>query len=251
MRAHAALTPADLGACDLTGRSAVVIDVFRASTTVVTAFVSGCRALIPVLTPEEARARAKGFPADEVLLGGERGGEPIPGFELGNSPLQCTPERVGGKVVIFTTTNGTRALVAASRAAATAVAGLVNLEAVAEWATAQESDLTLVCSGEAGAVSLEDTVCAGILLETLHRTMTPLELTDAARVCLIVAAHYRHRLERLLTESFWARELLRLGHRDDLSACLALNVYAEVPTLRDGIVRRSGPTANRSAPVLP
>lgn len=243
MRAHVALTPTDLSAHDLRGRTAVVIDVFRASTTVVTALANGCRMLIPVLTPEEARARAKSFPPGEVLLGGERRGEPIAGFDLGNSPLHYTPERVREKVVIFTTTNGTRALVAASPAAATAVCGLVNVEAVAAWAQARGHDLTVVCSGETGALSLEDTVAAGLLLDALAGQAAPLEMTDAARACRVVAAHYGHRLDDLLAHSSWARQLIARGYRDDLRACLALSIYADVPVLEDGVVTRAAASA--------
>ena len=245
------MTPADLSADSLRGQSAVVVDVFRASTTVITALANGCRMLIPVLTPEEARARAKGFPHEDVLLGGERGGKPIAGFHLGNSPLQYTPERVRDKVVIFTTTNGTRALTAASTAAATAVGGLVNVEAVARWAMAQGRDLTVVCSGEVGSLSLEDTVCAGLLLEALAETAGPLKATDAARACRIVAAHYRHQLVRLLTDSAWARELVRLGRGEDLSACLALSVCADVPVLERGVVTRSTSGTDLSADARP
>lgn len=233
------MTPADVSADSLRGQSAVVIDVFRASTTIVTALANGTRMLIPVLTPEEARARAKDFPRDTVLLGGERGGEPIAGFDLGNSPIEYTPERVRDKVIIFTTTNGTRALAVAAPARVTAVGGLVNVEAVARWAAAQGRDLTVVCSGETESLSLEDTVCAGLLLEALVDTGSRLESTDAARACRIVAAHYRPQLGRLLGDSAWARELVRLGRREDLSACLALSVYPDVPLLEHGVVTRS------------
>ena len=239
MRVHVALTSADVSADGLTGQSAVVIDVFRASTTIVTALANGCRMLIPVLTPDDARSRAKDFPKETVLLGGERGGEPIAGFHLGNSPIEYTPERVRDKVVIFTTTNGTRALAIAAPAAITAVGGLVNVEAVARWAAARARDLTILCSGDAGSLSLEDTVCAGFLLEALGEMGCPLENTDAARACRIVAAHYRPQLARLLADSAWARELVRLGRREDLSACLALSVCPDVPVLENGVVTRS------------
>jgi 2-phosphosulfolactate phosphatase len=218
----------------------VVIDVFRASTTVVRALVNGCRMLIPVLTPEEARARAREFGPGEALLAGERGGRPIPGFDLGNSPREFTRERARNRVVIFTTTNGTRALAAATPAAATAVGALVNARAVAAWIVAQGRDLTLVCSGEVGALSLEDTVCAGLILDAVAEAGCVLEMTDAARVCRVLAAHYRRRLDALLVDSFWARELDRLGYGSDLAACIELNVHAEVPVLDDGAIKPSG-----------
>jgi 2-phosphosulfolactate phosphatase len=234
LRVHVALTPGELAGTELRDGSAVVIDVMRASTTVTSALAHGCRMVIPVLTPEEARERARRFPPGEVLLGGERGGEPIPGFDLGNSPLEYTRDRVAGKVVILTTTNGTGALAAASRASAVAVAALVNAGAAAAWARARDTDLLLLCAGEAGGVSLEDTVCAGVIVERLARSGALLELSDAARVARSVARDYADHPDRLCGDSRWARRLARAGREADLAACLALDRYALVPVLRDG-----------------
>ena len=135
MRVDVAHTPAALPAAALTGAVALVIDVLRASTTMVTALAHGCQALLPVAEVEEARRRARDLPGS--LLAGERGGDPPAGFDLGNSPLEFTAERVAGRTIVFTTSNGTRALLAARPAAAIAVASFVNLGAAADWALAQ------------------------------------------------------------------------------------------------------------------
>lgn len=238
MRVHVVLTPGERGGEGFHSQSAVVIDVFRAATTVATALSHGCRMVIPVLTPEEARARARAFPSRDILLGGERGGEPIVGFELGNSPLDYTADRVAGKMVILTTTNGTRALLgaAAGGAAATAVGALVNVGAIARWAADQGRDLTLLCAGDAEGISLEDTVCAGLIVERLARGGAPLDLSDAAVVATAVARDYRDRLDHLCEDSTWARHLARAGREKDLTACLSLDAWSLVPLLRNGVV---------------
>src|SRR5204863_3922750 len=128
----------------------------------ITALGNGCAGLVPVAEPAEALARARAL-GEGTLLAGERKGETIPGFHLGNSPLEVTRERVDGRTVVFTTSNGTRALLAASGAPAVGVAGFVNLSAAAAWALASGRDVTVLCAGERGRVSLEDKVCAGLL----------------------------------------------------------------------------------------
>lgn len=235
MRVHVALIPDEIGQGDLHSRAVVVIDVFRAATTVTTALSHGCRMVIPVLTPDAARERARGFPSGQVLLAGERGGEPIAGFDLGNSPLEYSADRVAGKVIILTTSNGTRALLlTASRAAVTAVAALVNVKAISHWVRDQCRDLTLVCAGESGGVSLEDTVCAGLIVETLATGGTPLELSDEATIARSVARDYRDRLADLSRDSKWARHLARAGREKDLAVCLSLDAWPLVPLFRNG-----------------
>lgn len=241
MRVHVALTPGELDGADLHARIVVVIDVFRAATTMATALANGCKGVIPVLTPEQARQRAREFRRDEVVLAGERGGEPIDGFDLGNSPLEYTADRIAGRVVILTTTNGTRALLRASSAAATAVAGLVNVKAIAQWAQDEARDLTLACAGEAGQVSVEDTVCAGLILDAISLGGGALELSDTAAIARSAAREYRHRLGDLRAESSWGRHLLASGRDRDLAACLALDAWPIVPRFRNGLVAAAQP----------
>ncbi len=104
------MLPDLLAGQSLAGCRAVVVDVLRATTTVVQALSAGARAVVPCLTIDDARARAAEFPPGEALLGGERGGLPIEGFDLGNSPAEYTSQVVAGKTVVLTTTNGTKAL---------------------------------------------------------------------------------------------------------------------------------------------
>src|SRR3954451_1319590 len=113
----------------LRGGLAVVIDVLRATTMIVHALVAGCTEVIPVSEVEEARQIAAALPLGSVLLAGERQGLPIDGFDLGNSPVECTPARCRGKTMVITTTNGTRALLACRDAERVFVGAFVNFAA--------------------------------------------------------------------------------------------------------------------------
>jgi 2-phosphosulfolactate phosphatase len=237
MHVHVALGPAEFPAAPLDGRAALVIDVLRATTSVVAACAAGCRSVIPV--PDEAAARrvAGRFPAGQCLLAGERGGDPIPGFDLGNSPLEFIRERVGGRVIVLTTTNGTGAMLAAAPAAAVGVAALTNVAAAARWSVARGTDLTLLCAGERGGFCLEDAVCAGLVVEAIASDGAgELRFTDAAVAARRLAGAYAGRLERLIEDAAWARHLRKVGRAADFAACLALSTADQVPVLTGGAI---------------
>ena len=161
MRVHVALTPLEFPDLSLDSRAVLVVDVLRATSMVVAACEAGCARVIPVADAAEARERARALAPEPVLLAGERGGERIEGFDLGNSPLDCSPDRVGGLSILLTTTNGTAAMLKASEAGAAALAALTNVGAAVRWAVSQDRDVTVLCAGEQGGFSLEDAVCAG------------------------------------------------------------------------------------------
>ena len=156
---------------ELSGGTVVVIDVLRASTTISQALAAGVRAVIPALEVDEARRIAAVLPPGEALLGGEREGLPIAGFDLGNSPSEFRPETVGGRTVVFTTTNGTRAMNRCRAAARVLIGAFVNLSAVCE--TIEKSGATslapihLLCAGTRGRITREDVLFAGAVIDRL------------------------------------------------------------------------------------
>jgi len=231
-----ALAPADFPGLALDGRAALVVDVLRATTTAVAACAAGCARIVPVADRDAAIAAAARYPPGEALLAGERDGRTITGFHLGNSPLEYVPERVAGRTVIFTTTNGTGAMLHAGRAAAAALAALVNVGAAARWALEQDRDLTVLCAGEKRAFALEDAVCAGLLVERLLAESGSIELTDAALAALRLGEHYAEHLDRLGHESAWGRALARQGRAEDLDACLRLGTSPQVPVFEAGVI---------------
>ena len=234
MRLDVALLPELVDRQALPTSTVLVVDVLRASTTIIAALGNGCAGVVPVAEPAEAHRRAHALGAG-ALVAGERKGLMIDGFDLGNSPLEMTGERVRGRTLFFTTSNGTRALLAARQAPAIGVAALVNLSAAAAWARAGGRDVTVVCAGEVGRVSLEDKVCAGLLVDSLLGYEPAAELTEAARDAVEVAREYRKAPARLAEDSSWGRHLTAAGRAADLTACLVLDTTTLVPVYAPAI----------------
>lgn len=153
---------------EMAGGTVVVVDVLRAATTICHALEAGATEVVPCVEVEQARAAAASLPG-EVVLGGEREGLPIDGFHLGNSPGEYTPQSVGGKTLVFTTTNGTQALHRARLANRVLLGAFVNATAVVEQLLGQEQ-VHILCSGTDGQYSEDDVLLAGLLVERLERT---------------------------------------------------------------------------------
>jgi 2-phosphosulfolactate phosphatase len=233
MRVHVALSPTEFSDAPLSGRTAFAIDVLRATTAAVAACEAGCRRLVAVPDAEAAEAFAASDGADTVRAG-ERGGEPLAGFDLGNSPAEFTAASVARRTVVLTTTNGTAAMLAVSCAAAAGLAALTNLTAAARWALEEGRDVSILCAGDNGALSLEDVVCAGLLVARLSGPGTAATLSEGAATALGLGRYYDTRLERLAEDSPWARKLVRRGRGADVDACLRADVSDVVPVFTSG-----------------
>ena len=229
MRIDVAPTADAVVQAELGGVTALVIDVLRASTTIITALSNGCDAIVPVADPQEARRRAAAAGNGGALVAGERQGEPIPGFDLSNSPVEFQSAHVRGKTVYFTTSNGTRALLAARAAEAIGIAALVNVTAAATWAAAAGRDVTIVCAGSHGARSLEDWTCGGLAVDRILAAVPTAVLTDAARDALDTGRRYAADVGRLKHDAPWARRLIAAGRAADVDACLRLDTTKLVP----------------------
>jgi len=153
---------------ELAGGTVVVVDVLRASTTIVHALEAGATEVIPCLEVEDAQATAAELPRDAVILGGERRGLRIEGFDLGNSPGEYTPDRVEGRTVVFTTTNGTRAMAQCRLADRVLIGAFVNVSAVCERLVGARQ-IHLLCAGTRGQFSRDDMLLAGLLVERVLR----------------------------------------------------------------------------------
>jgi 2-phosphosulfolactate phosphatase len=235
VRIHVACTPAALADASLAGTTALVIDVLRASTSIITALAHGCAGVVPVREPDEAIRRAAAEPG--ALVAGERHGDPLEGFDLGNSPLEFTRERVGGRTVYLTTSNGTGALLAVRGAAAIGVAAFINTGAAAMWALAAGRDLVIVCAGDVGRRSLEDEVCAGLIVEQVRAARPDAVLGPEAGEVAGQARPYAKDLGRLAQDSPWARRLGNRGRGADLTTCLCLDTVGLVPIYRPNLDR--------------
>jgi len=223
---------------ELADGDVVVIDVLRASTVIIHALAAGAREVVPCQHVEQARQLAAGYPAGEVLLGGERGGLPIEGFDLGNSPADYTPQRVAGKTVVFTTTNGTRAMMNCRYARWVVVGTFVNHEALCEVLSASE-DVHLLCAGTNGRISREDVLFAGAVVAEmttrLEKTWRP---DDPARIArdVWIAATGGDRpdgplLASELSTSLGGENLQRLALAADIDDAARMDRFTIVPVL--------------------
>lgn len=221
---------------DLAGITAVVIDVLRFTTTVTAALEAGAKAVYPVFEPEDAwrlQAKLEG----DLLLGGERGGLRISGFDLGNSPREYLPGVVGGRLLAMTTTNGTATLLEAHRAGAAPiyVGSLRNAPAVARRLVREGRSVVLCCSGTGGKIALEDVVGAGAIISGCVSASREVHLEDSALVAL--AAFRRFRSDLKDCPSQHCRKLVEIGFEADVHYASELGA-SDVVGEFDGIMIR-------------
>lgn len=247
---HVSALPTLISPSDLVGATVVVIDVLRASTTIAFALEAGANEVIPCLDVADARALASEYLNDEVLLGGERGGLPIEGFDLGNSPTDYTPDRVAGKTVLFTTTNGTRAMMACRKAERVLIGAFVNASAIYEQLLGCER-IHLVCAGTQNEYSRDDTLMAGFLVDRLQRqsgilyelnaqALTAREnWTSAFAVPYVVGAEplSADLLAKELRRSPGGRNLVAIGLDDDIQVAAEIDRLHVLPEMDPATLR--------------
>ena len=233
---------------DTQGRVVAVIDVLRASTTIAVAVSNGAKAVIPSESPDDAVTRAKHLERGAFLLAGERRMLKMDGFDLGNSPLEHTREAVEGKTVLFTTTNGTRALLAVQGARDVVVASYVNLTAVGAMlrsALRGGADITILCAGQDRQFALEDAGCAGRYVNAITKRMSGAQLNDAALAATLIDKKYGDNVMRLFSSAAHGRALAAAGFEDDLAACAAVDSYPVIPIYQDRQITKLGPDRER------
>ena len=215
----------------LAGSMAIVIDVLRATTTIVHALAAGCIDVRPCADLDEAQRLADSMRAGKVLLGGERGGDPPPGFDLGNSPREYTCKICKGTTLVLTTTNGTKALARAVEAERVLVAAFVNYSAVCEQLRHDARPLHIVCAGQNGTPALEDTLLAGALVDFVSEEME-VRLNDSARLAWDCYENHGRVLAGALEISGSGEGLCKLGYAEDVRACAEVDKFHLVPELR-------------------
>jgi 2-phosphosulfolactate phosphatase len=243
-------TPAEFGALgrrDLTKSVCVVFDVLRATSTIVTALANGAAAVIPVEEISEALALRRQRP--DILLAGERDGLRIGAkltggveFDLGNSPREFTAEKVRGKTIVSTTTNGTRALRACATARSVFVCSFLNLRATSQrLENLRQFNLLLVCSGTREEAALEDVLCAGALLDSLA-PFDAAKMADSVHIARSVYRGWKDDLPGAIQHSSNARRLLALPElRDDVAFCLQRDLFDLVAASdTTGVIKKSG-----------
>jgi 2-phosphosulfolactate phosphatase len=221
----------------LKDKNVVVIDVLRTSTTMTEGLANGAKEIIP--TEDVATAGRIGRNSEgQSLLCGERNGKIIEGFNLGNSVKEYTAEKVAGKNLIFSSTNGTPALLKSKFARNCILLGFTNLTRVVDFLSGLKEDFIILCAGRNGEFSLEDTVCAGMLISKLiKKNHEEYSLNDSSRGALKLYDSYKKDLINMMHESEHGKFLAGLGFEDDLAACAKVDACKCLPVMRNGVIK--------------
>lgn len=224
-----------------------VIDVLRATSTIVTALGNGCGGIFPCATPDLAREKAAALRAEHgfenVLLGGELDAKPLEGFDGGNSPLEYTRERIEGRFLVLSTSNGTKTLAAAGSCSRVFIVSFANITAAARRLAKEVQDenhcaLLIACSGREGGYCGEDTATAGFVLSGVKDILREenMEFSDSAIASIRVAEKIGKDYSRMLRESWWGKHLASLGLEEDIDFCGRCDWTDIVPQMKDGVI---------------
>ncbi len=227
-------TPLGVKPQAIAGKPVLVIDVLRATTTIIAALANGAKAVVPTETAEEALRVAQNFDREDAVLAGERGSRRIDGFALGNSPEEMTAATVQGKMIVMTTTNGTSALTAVETGQPVMLGAVTNYSSVtvrARQELEREGELFILCAGREKMFSLEDAYLAGRISGRIVRKYgrRKMELNDAASAALELARGYGDKWRKVIDVSAAARNLTALGFERDIEAATQVDLHTIVP----------------------
>jgi 2-phosphosulfolactate phosphatase len=215
------------------GKTVIILDIFRTSSTIITALFQGATKILPTSTPQDALQLKKQKPGS--LLGGESNCLKIDGFDLGNSPLEYTSEVVKNKTIILSTTNGIPAIQQAKDAAQIYIGSFLNALSLVQKLQEHKNDLLLACAGTRGEYSLEDTCCAGYFLHLLQNTVKPF-LNDKTLSALALYHNFQKNLPYYLSRSKNGRTLLGKGYWRDIEYCCLQDFLPTIPFYCDSAI---------------
>ena len=221
------LSPSLISLFEVEDAIVVIIDIFRATSSICYGIENGAEAIIPVAEVEECIAYQEKYP--DYLLAAERNGEVVSGFDFGNSPFSYTKEKVAGKTVVLTTTNGTHALHLSRKAKKVVIGSFLNLTAVCNWLKTQNDNILLVCAGWKNNFNLEDTMFAGAVVDQLKGAGFILD--DAAIAADDLYSIAKNDLPGYLKKTSHSERLKKLGIEADIAFCLQVDITTAIPVL--------------------
>jgi 2-phosphosulfolactate phosphatase len=221
---------------DVRDKTVVIIDVLRASSTMVTALQNGAKGIIAVEDMDDASKISHNLDAQSFLMSGEKNGVTIEGYDLGNSPLEHTEEVVKGKTIILNTTNGTKAIRRCSLADQIIIGSFLNLKAIVDYLQTLDEEVLLVCAGWRGRLSLEDMLCAGNIIYELCGGQLTAEARDGAKVAFGLYEKFGDDIENSIKSSNYAVRLRDIVSEEDLEYCCQRNTTDILPALNEGII---------------
>lgn len=231
MKLNVVFLPKDTTGMDLSNTVCIVLDIFRATSCIVTAMANGCNRIIPASAIEDAHVLSSQI--GPALLAGERQSIKIKGCDLGNSPFEFCREKVQGKTIIMTTTNGTLAIKMTEEAYCTLIGCFLNAKAVCQRAKEHGKDILIVCAGTDGLFSLEDTLCAGLLVHLL-KDENEIKMTDSALGALLMYDAAKDKLIETAVRSRNGNRLYNLNRMDDIKYCFGIDTLYIIPQYREG-----------------
>lgn len=221
---------------DVRDKTVVMVDVLRASSTMVTALGNGAKGVIAVEDMDDASKISHNLDSKSFLLSGEKDGITIQGYDLGNSPLEHTEEAVKGKTIILNTTNGTKAIRRCHLAGKIVIGSFLNLDTTVDYLKQLDEEIVLVCAGWRGRLSLEDLLCAGNIIYELCSGQLPADARDGAKVALGLYEKFGDDIENNIKASNYAVRLKDIVGEDDLTYCCQRSITQVLPALNEGII---------------
>jgi 2-phosphosulfolactate phosphatase len=236
----------------LRDKNIVILDVLRASTTIIMALNNGAREIIPVASIESAVKISGSLFGEVTLRGGERNGKMIKGFNLGNSPLEYNETAVKGKSIIYCTTNGSVAMAKSRYARTLAIGAFVNLSKIVDFIQEENKDFLFICAGRLNSVghfSIEDAVCAGMIVQKLLKNESQkIELSDSAKAANALYKSFGRSIVKMLRTSEHGKYLNEIGFGEDLKVCAAIDTIPVIPMLSGTVIKlRKEDIKNQSA----
>lgn len=214
---------------NMKGKTCVVIDVFRATSVMITALENGARKIFPFKDIETIQEKCRNL--KNIIKCGERNALKIDGFDLGNSPLEFTKEKVFNKDIYMSTTNGTKAIENSISSDKILICSFLNISSVVEKIIEYKKDCVIVCAGTNGEFSLDDALCAGLIIKEL-KGKTEIFIDDISLALIRVSESNKNMEDILLGSTHYSR-LLSLGFKKDIDYILTLNKYSIVPEYKN------------------
>jgi 2-phosphosulfolactate phosphatase len=238
MKVNVLFSPVNADELYFANKTTVVIDVLRASSTIINALSNGAKEVIPVATVEFAVKVSGGMFGGQTLLGGERNTKKIEGFALGNSPIEYYREFVEDKFIVFFSTNGSKAVVKAKFSQNLVVCSFNNLSSIANYLIRLKNDVEILCAGNNNNFSLEDSVCAGKLIEEIKKKKKNIEVSDSSAAAYALYERFGDDILEMLKNTEQGKKLIANGFAKDLEFCSDLNINSAIPYF-DGIKLKS------------
>lgn len=214
------------------GKICVVIDVLRATSVMITALHNGAEKIFPFKDIKTIQERCKNL--KNIIKCGERNALKIDGFDLGNSPLEFTKEKILGKDIYMSTTNGTKAVENSLSAEKIIICSFLNIKSVSEKLLEYKKDVVIVCAGTNGKFSLDDTLCAGLIIKEMQKH-TEIQMNDVLLAAVRISESHEN-IKDILKGSTHYERLLSLGFEKDMEHIFSLNKYSIVPEYKNGYI---------------